>query len=85
MADLLTTHAETQPDKVAVVDDRRGTDVRILTYLELEQAANRLVNVLINLGVRSGTKVVWCVNRPAVLSKWRRCSPTSATGPMTSI
>jgi acyl-CoA synthetase (AMP-forming)/AMP-acid ligase II len=60
MADLLTTHAENQPDKVAVVDDRRGTDVRILTYLELEREANRLANVLADLGVRSGTKVVWC-------------------------
>jgi acyl-CoA synthetase (AMP-forming)/AMP-acid ligase II len=60
MADVLTMHALNQPDKVAVVDDRRGTDVRIQTYSELEQSANRLANVLADLGVRSGTKVVWC-------------------------
>lgn len=60
MADLLTVHALNQPDKIAVVDDRRGTDVRIQSYGELEQSANRLANVLAGLGVRSGTKVVWC-------------------------
>jgi acyl-CoA synthetase (AMP-forming)/AMP-acid ligase II len=60
MADILTTYAQSQPDKVAVVDDRRGADVRTLTYAELEEESNRLANVLGDLGVRANTKVVWC-------------------------
>jgi acyl-CoA synthetase (AMP-forming)/AMP-acid ligase II len=43
-----------------VVDDRRGVDVRTLTYAELEDESNRLANVLVGLGVRANTKVVWC-------------------------
>ncbi len=60
MGDVLTTHAEAQPDKLAVIDDRTGGEVRTLTYGELEDRANRLVNVLVDLGVRPGAKVVWC-------------------------
>lgn len=60
MADLLTTLAQLQPDKPAVIDDRRGTDVRRLTYAELEDRSNRLANVLVDLGVGQNTKVVWC-------------------------
>ena len=35
--DLLTIHAANQGDKVAVIDDRGGSNVRQLTYAELEQ------------------------------------------------
>jgi non-ribosomal peptide synthetase component E (peptide arylation enzyme) len=35
MTDLLTAHAANQPDKTAVIDDRRGIDVRVCTYAEL--------------------------------------------------
>ncbi|MEZ5294905.1 MAG: AMP-binding protein [Ilumatobacteraceae bacterium] len=63
--DLLTGHAINQPDKVAVIDDRRGRhvegdDVRIATYAELERRANRLAHVLRDHGVTTGDKVVWC-------------------------
>ena len=63
--DLLTGHAANRPEKAAVIDDRRasdpeGADVRVLTYLELERRSNQLSRVLFDLGVRSGSKVVWC-------------------------
>jgi fatty-acyl-CoA synthase/long-chain acyl-CoA synthetase len=45
---------------LAVVDDRPGSDVRRLTFAELEARANQLARVLTDHGVRSGTKVVWC-------------------------
>jgi fatty-acyl-CoA synthase/long-chain acyl-CoA synthetase len=63
MGDLLTALAAAQPDKPAVIDDRRGAgrdEVRRLTYAELEARANQLVHVLVDLGVGPGDKVVWC-------------------------
>ena len=56
MPDFLTTYAEVQPDKLAVVDDRPdGTIVR-WTFAELEEQANRLANVLVGLGVGPGAQ-----------------------------
>jgi acyl-CoA synthetase (AMP-forming)/AMP-acid ligase II len=60
MADILTSYAQLQPDKPAVVDDRRDGDVRRLSYAELEDESNRLANVLVDHGVAPNTKVVWC-------------------------
>ena len=60
MTDLLTAHAAAQPDKLAVVDDRPGSEIRRLTFAELEARANQLARVLADHGVVSGTKVVWC-------------------------
>ena len=60
MPDLLTTYAQLQPDKVAVVDDRLGVDVRTVTYAEFEAVTNQLANVLAAHGVGPGVKVVWC-------------------------
>ena len=60
MADLLTDHAATQGDKLAVIDDRTGGDIRRLTYAELEDRSNRLADVLASTGVERGDKVVWC-------------------------
>ena len=54
------THAASHPDKIGVIDDRPGGDVLTLTYGELEARSNRLANVLLDLGVRPNTKVVWC-------------------------
>ncbi len=59
MPDLLTVHATAQPDKAAVIDDRNDR-IRIVTYAELEQRANRLAHVLLDHGVAPGDKVVWC-------------------------
>jgi len=60
MTDLLTAHAANQPDKLAVIDDRRDGAVRKLTYAELEVRSNQLAHVLRDLGVRPGQKIVWC-------------------------
>ncbi len=60
MPDLLTAYAQAQPDKVAVVDDRLGVDVRTVTYAEFEAVTNRLAHVLREHGVGPGVKVVWC-------------------------
>jgi acyl-CoA synthetase (AMP-forming)/AMP-acid ligase II len=60
MPDILTAYAETQPDKLAVVDDKGGADIVQWTYAELEAAANRLGNVLLSLGAKPGQKVIWC-------------------------
>ncbi|MBA3983826.1 MAG: AMP-binding protein [Acidimicrobiia bacterium] len=60
MADLLTSYAALQPDKVAVIDDRPGMPIQTLTYAELEARANRLANVLLEQGVGPGTTCVWC-------------------------
>jgi fatty-acyl-CoA synthase/long-chain acyl-CoA synthetase len=60
MPDLLSVHAVNHPDKIAVIDDRGGGDVRRLTYAELEARSNQLAHVLREHGVRAGDKVVWC-------------------------
>ncbi len=60
MADFLTSHAQNQPDKLAVIDDRPDGTVNQLTYAEFEAAANRLGRVLQRMGSGPGTKVVWC-------------------------
>jgi acyl-CoA synthetase (AMP-forming)/AMP-acid ligase II len=58
--DILTVYAGTQPDKLAVIDDKGGGDVVQWTYAELEAAANRLGNALRSLGAEPGQKMVWC-------------------------
>ncbi len=61
MADFLSTYAITQPDKLAMVDDRPDGTVRSLTFGELNARSNQLANVLLELGVTPGdAKVVWC-------------------------
>ncbi len=53
-------HAQAHPDKLAVVDDRGGDDVRTLTWAELDDRATRLANVLASHGAKSGDKIAWC-------------------------
>ncbi|MEY2415894.1 MAG: long-chain acyl-CoA synthetase, partial [Ilumatobacteraceae bacterium] len=61
MADFLAAYSVTQPDKPAVIDDRPGGDITMLTFGQLNEQTNRLANVLLDLGIRPGdTKVVWC-------------------------
>src|ERR1700758_4183218 len=59
MPDILTIYAETQPDKLAVIDDDRGGQVLRWTYRELEEHSNRLANALLSLGAQPGEKVIW--------------------------
>src|SRR5262244_2560729 len=69
MPDILSVYASTQPDKLAVVDDRPGADVFTWTYAELEAQSNRLANTLASLGVGSGDKLIWCgPNSPQVVA-----------------
>ncbi len=60
MPDYLSLYATTQPDKVAVIDDRPDGTVQKLTYAELDLATNRLGHVFQGLGAGRGSKVVWC-------------------------
>src|SRR4029079_2935318 len=60
MPDVLTPYAGVQPDKIAVVDDRLGVDVRTVTYAEFEAVTNQLAHVLAAHGAGPGVKVVWC-------------------------
>jgi acyl-CoA synthetase (AMP-forming)/AMP-acid ligase II len=60
MPDVLTTYAGVQPDKIAVIDDRLGVDVRTVTYAEFEAVTNQLAHVLAAHGAGPGVKVVWC-------------------------
>jgi acyl-CoA synthetase (AMP-forming)/AMP-acid ligase II len=56
--DILAMHAEGRPDAPAVIDDRPGEEPKILTYKELNEAANRVANSLQTLGVKLGDKVI---------------------------
>ena len=49
-----------QPDKLAVIDDRLGVDVRTVTFAEFEAVTNQLAHVLREPRRRPGVKVVWC-------------------------
>lgn len=61
MADFLIGHAQSQPEKLAVVDDRPNGKVRQLNWMQLNEETNRLANVLIDAGLTEfGQKVVWC-------------------------
>ncbi len=61
MGDFLTAYSLTQPDKLAMVDDRPDGTIHQLTFSELNAKSNQLANVLLDMGVRPGdSKVVWC-------------------------
>lgn len=60
MADFLTSFAISQPSKPAVIDDRPDGTVEVLDFAGLEARSNQLAHVLLDLGVRQNTRVVWC-------------------------
>src|ERR1700760_856634 len=67
--DFLTAYAASQPDKLAVIDDRPDGTVTRWTYAELETRSNQVANLLLSLGAGPGTKVLWCgPNSPQVVA-----------------
>jgi len=58
--DFLTAQAASQPAKLAVIEHRPGSTRTVLTFAELESAANRLAAVLVAHGAERGHKIVWC-------------------------
>jgi acyl-CoA synthetase (AMP-forming)/AMP-acid ligase II len=69
MPDILSVYAASQPDKLAVIDDRPEGSVFRQTYAELEVESNRLANALASLGAGPGRKVIWCgPNSPQVVT-----------------
>jgi acyl-CoA synthetase (AMP-forming)/AMP-acid ligase II len=53
--DFLSAYAAATPDKVSVIEDET-----VLTVAEANRLANQWASVLQDLGVRAGTKLVWC-------------------------
>jgi len=71
MPDILTMYAGTQPDKLAVIDDKGNGDIVQWTYAELEAQSNRVANALASLGAGPGTKIIWVgPNSPEVVAVW---------------
>ena len=69
MTDTLTSYAESQPDKLGVIDDKPDGTVVTWTYAELEARSNRVANLLLSLGTGPGKKVLWCgPNSPEVVA-----------------
>jgi len=52
IGDILSLNADRFPDKIALI-----TEVGTITYRQLEEAANRIANALIGLGVEKGQRV----------------------------
>ncbi|MGH3280100.1 MAG: class I adenylate-forming enzyme family protein [Trebonia sp.] len=76
MPDALSVYAQSQPGKLAVVDDKPDGTVVRWTYAELEARSNQVANLLLALGAAPGAKVLWCgPNSPemvAVISAARK-------------
>jgi fatty-acyl-CoA synthase/long-chain acyl-CoA synthetase len=69
MPDILTAYAASQPDKLAVIDDRPDGPIVSWSYADLEAESNRLANALASLGAGPGNKVIWCgPNSPQVVA-----------------
>ena len=69
MPDPLSVYAQSQPGKLAVIDDKPDGTVVTWTYAELEAQSNRVANLLIALGAGPGTKILWCgPNSPGVVA-----------------
>jgi acyl-CoA synthetase (AMP-forming)/AMP-acid ligase II len=67
--DFLSLYARSQPGKPAVIDDRPDGHVVLWTYAELEAQSNRVANLLLSLGARPGSKILWCgPNSPQVVA-----------------
>tara|TARA_B100000686_G_C16778566_1_gene970243 strand:- start:745 stop:2289 length:1545 start_codon:yes stop_codon:yes gene_type:complete len=60
--DHLTYHAETIGNRIAVIDDRPGFQVRKINYNEFNALVNQLTNGLLGLGVELGSHIAWWGN-----------------------
>lgn len=60
MQDLLSTLAEAQGNKIAVIDDRPDGTLIKWTFGDLETNANKLAQVMMDLGAKPKSKIVWC-------------------------
>jgi acyl-CoA synthetase (AMP-forming)/AMP-acid ligase II len=59
--DALAVHAQTAPDRLAVVvDDSGGATPSHTSFKELNDEVNRLAHGLLAHGARSGERLVWC-------------------------
>jgi acyl-CoA synthetase (AMP-forming)/AMP-acid ligase II len=77
--DILSTYAQAQPDKPAVIEDRPDGTVVRWTYAELEERSNRLANLLLSLGAGPDAKVLWCgPNSPEVVAVLNAARKTGA-------
>ncbi len=69
MPDILSAYAASQPDKIAVIEDRPDGEIVSWTFAELEARSNRLGNALASLGAGPGCKVIWCgPNSPEIVA-----------------
>ncbi len=60
MTDLLTGYAASQPDKIAVIDDRGGGDVRTVATPNSKRGRIRSHNCSPTSAQRAGSKIAWC-------------------------
>ena len=58
--DFLTIYARERPDKAALIADKPGGSIEVVTFAQLDDDTNRLANALIAAGVEPGQRVVWC-------------------------
>ena len=58
--DVLALHALGRGSKLAVVDNRPGASPRIVTFAELNTAANQLANAFLDAGITSDDRIAWC-------------------------
>ena len=80
MPDILTVYAESQPDKIAIIDDKGDENVFRWTYAEYEAAANKVGNALLSLGAGPRKKIIWCSSSPFRLQLRRMGSCHNACG-----
>jgi acyl-CoA synthetase (AMP-forming)/AMP-acid ligase II len=62
MADFVTLHAQNPSlaERPAIIDDRPGQSPVVWNWKQLDEKSNQLANVLLELGLSSGSRVVSC-------------------------
>ena len=71
--DILSTYAQAQPDKPAVIEDRPDGTVVRWTYAELEERSNRLANLLLSLGAGGAGRTRRCCGAGRTLPRSWPC------------